>query len=238
MKIGDITQFYIDKTKDNEIVQNSRHIKNAYLYRLDVFLTEYKRNLHFNIKSKNIKNIENQQKKILRIDKKIFELQFAIPFIHLNIDTETKIENQKFKINKNVNIMILEDEINNADIDTIKLCHDKLTNYLKTIFNDKRRINFKKNIVLSNTSILTNKDYLAYSYLYKLNKFLETNNKCNITDMPNIPGLIFKSTLHRKFNKNFNEESMDIIVDIPDILKASEDELKHAHKVLSNYLYK
>lgn len=238
MKIGDITQVSIDKTEDNAMFQINKHIKNAYLYRLDTFLTEYKKNLHFNIRCKNIKNIENQRKKILKIDKKIFELQFAVPFIHLNIDTETRIENQEFKINKSVNIMILEDEINSSNIEVIKLSHEKLTNYLKLIFEDKRKVNMKKNIILANVSILTNKDYLAYSYLYKLNKFLETNNKfsCNIADMPNIPGLIFKSTIHKKFNKNnnFNEESMDIIIDIPDILKASENELQHAHKILSN----
>lgn len=245
MRIGDVVQLNVDDINNNFEYTKIKHMRYSYLYRLDIFLTEYKKNLRF--KSNRSKNIESQQKKILKMDKKLFELQFYIPFIHLNMDVETLIENKEFKLNKNVNIMILEDLINSAEISILELAHNKLTEYQKLLLQDKRRVSIRKNPILSNINILTDKDHLAYSYLYKLNYTLmnhniynnNNNDTCDFTKLPEIPGLIFKKTINNKIHRirsNDKKENTEIIIDIDDILKASEEELKLAHKILFEYL--
>lgn len=241
--VGDSKRLHVDSLDEWEYLK-ARHIKNSYLYRLDVFLTEYKKSLHPGIRSDvKSKDILSQKKKIIRIDKKLLELQFYVPFIHLNIDSKTLVSNNEFKLTKNVNIMILEEDIKKADVNIIELAHDKLTSYQKLLMSDKRRVNIKKNLILSNLNKLTVKDYLAYSYIYRLKDMLYVKNTDKTTNfdfssIPSIPGLIFKSTVNRKVHKKKGNkvENIEIIIDVNDIMKASEDELKHAHKILSEYL--
>lgn len=247
MKIGEMVDLNSEDLDEWNHLRNI-HIKNSYLYRLDMFLTEYKKNLHFTNKMKKSKNVDNQRKKLFKIDKKLFELQFFIPFIHLNSDYKTYIENKEFKLLKNGNIIVLEDEIKSAELEMIELAHNKLTEYLKVLLKDKRRINIRKHLILSNIDALSPKDHLAYSYLYRLNKSLFSIDPFDtekiyfsLSNIPTIPGLIFKSTINHKVHKkrdNDNMENIEVFIDIDDILKASEIELKSAHKLLSEYLKK
>ena len=86
MKLSNIAEFVDDKSKRIKI----DHLHNSLLYRLYCILDAFNNRFDLNKKS-NSSHVGKLE--IKRLDSKLLDLQFFIPFIHINIDIKTSIEN-------------------------------------------------------------------------------------------------------------------------------------------------